>query len=54
LDKRAGGKLSLEKDWQQIEQWALAQKRSQEMQEWIDELRTQIYIEVKSDSVNVK
>ena len=54
LDRRVGGELTLEKDWQQVEQWSLAQKRNLKMQKWIDELRTQIYIEVKSDSLNIK
>jgi peptidyl-prolyl cis-trans isomerase SurA len=46
-DKRDGGKLTLEKDWQQVEQIALGQKRNKEMVRWIDELREQVYIEVK-------
>ena len=46
-EKREGGKLNLEDDWQQLEQFALNQKRSKKMQEWVEDLKTKIYIEIK-------
>lgn len=46
-DRREGGKLSLKRDWQQIEQMALARKRSKAMKKWVDELRKQVYVEIK-------
>ena len=47
VEKREGGKLTLDKDWQQIEQWALSQKRNQEIQIWIEQLRKNVYVEIK-------
>ncbi len=50
LNKRdQARKLSLEDDWQQIEQWALQNKREKEFKEWIAELRQEIPIEIKID-----
>ena len=46
-EKREGGKLNLEDDWQQLEQFALKQKSSKKMQEWVEDLKTKIYIELK-------
>ncbi len=46
-EKREGGKLNLEDDWQQLEQFALNQKSSKKMQEWVEDLKTKIYIELK-------
>lgn len=48
--KRESGKLSLEDDWQQIEQFALNQKRNKSMIEWIDDLKTKVYIEIKKQA----
>lgn len=39
--------LSLTKDWQQIEQWALEYKRNNEYKKWIAKLRKEIPIEIK-------
>jgi parvulin-like peptidyl-prolyl isomerase len=52
--RREGGKISLDKDWQQVEQWALAQKRNKEMQDWVESLREKIYVEIKTDSTEAK
>ena len=46
-DRRDAGKLTLEKDWQQLEQIALNQKRTQKVAGLVEELREKIYIEVK-------
>ncbi len=46
-DRREGGKMSLDKDWEQIEQWALARKRNREFQKWVQSLRKNVYIDVK-------
>ena len=45
--RRKAGKLTLEKDWQQIEQMALNYKRSKKFKEWVDNLRKQTYIAIK-------
>ncbi len=46
-DRREGGRMSLDKDWEQIEQWALARKRNQELQKWVQSLRKNVYIDIK-------
>lgn len=46
-DHREAGELSLENDWQQIEQFALNRKRAEQLGEWVNELRGKIYIEIK-------
>jgi len=45
--KREAGKLTLDRDWQQIEQMALNYKRSKKFKEWVDTLRKQTYIDIK-------
>ncbi|HDI52426.1 MAG TPA: hypothetical protein ENF45_07325 [Bacteroidetes bacterium] len=49
LNRREGGKLSLQRDWEQIEQWALMDKRSRAMQKWVEELKKNLYIEIKDE-----
>ena len=49
LNRREGGKLSLQRDWEQIEQWALMDKRSRAMQKWVEELKKNLYIEIKNE-----
>jgi len=49
LNRREGGKLSLQRDWEQIEQWALMDKRSRLMQKWVEELKKNLYIEIKDE-----
>lgn len=39
--------LSLEKDWEQIEQWALQKKQEREFQKWLAQLRKEIPIIIK-------
>ena len=41
--------LSLENDWQQIEQYAIEFKRSKEFETWLKNLRDEIPIDVKID-----
>ncbi len=50
-EKRDSGKLTLDKDWQQIEQWALSQKQGRMVQEWIADLRQHVYIEIKEEKL---
>ena len=47
LNRREGGKLTLDRDWGQIEQWALMDKRNRVMQKWVEELKKKFYIEIK-------
>ncbi|GAB4342770.1 MAG: peptidylprolyl isomerase [Calditrichia bacterium] len=50
LNKRIAPRtLSLKEDWQQIEQWALQYKREQEFQKWLNELKQEIPITIKTD-----
>ncbi len=46
-DRREGGAWSLDKDWEQLEQMALARKRNEEFQKWVQGLRKNVYIDVK-------
>ena len=46
-DRISARTLSLQNDWQQIEQYALEYKRNQEFQKWLKELRAEIPIDVK-------
>ncbi len=46
-DRRAAGKLTLEKDWQQIEQMALSYKRTKKFQEWVETLKKNVYISIR-------
>ena len=48
LNKRIQAReLSLDKDWEQIEQWALQYKQTQEFQKWLQQLREEIPVIVK-------
>lgn len=40
-------KLDINKDWEQIEMWALNLKRQREFQKWIEEIKKDVYIDVK-------
>ncbi len=47
--KKTARKFSLKGDWDQIREWALNAKRQKVLNQWIDELKKNIYIEVKKD-----
>lgn len=49
-DRRPERALSLEEDWEQIEQWALDAKRRREFQAWLKDLKKDVYIEIKEES----
>jgi len=51
-DRREGGAWSLDKDWEQLEQMALARKRNEEFQKWVQSLRKNVYIDVKMKKDN--
>lgn len=40
--------LDIKKDWEQIEQWALELKRRKEFEKWVDEIKKDVYIEIKA------
>ena len=40
-------KISVEKDWDKIESWALNIKRQKEFQEWVEEIKKDVYVDVK-------
>ncbi len=46
-DRKKGGAWSLDKDWEQLQQMALARKRNEELQKWVQSLRKNVYIDVK-------
>jgi len=46
-DVKPGGKMTLQKNWVEIEQLALQQKQTEEYQRWLQDLRKQFYINVK-------
>lgn len=47
-DRQEARPLSLEKDWDKIEAMALEYKRQQKFREWVEELKKDLYIEIKS------
>jgi peptidyl-prolyl cis-trans isomerase SurA len=46
-DRQTARKVSLEEDYDRIEQLVLSQKREQEFNKWIDKLKAETYIEIK-------
>lgn len=48
-DRSEQRKMSMEKDYQQIMEWAFNQKWQQEYRQWIEELKKELYIEIKED-----
>jgi len=44
---KTGGKMTLKKNWVEIEQIALQQKQTEEYQRWLQDLRKQFYVNVK-------
>ncbi len=45
--RQEGRKISLEKDWDRIESWALNRKQQQEFQKWLDDFKKNVYVEIK-------
>ena len=39
--------LSIDKDWEYIEQWALNMKQQKEFQKWVDELKKETFVDIK-------
>lgn len=50
-DKKEGRNVSLEEDWERINSWALSLKQQDKFQEWIEELKKNIYISIKEDLI---
>lgn len=46
-ERQEARKLSIDKDWEQIEQWALSIKQQDELNEWLDELKKNTFVEIK-------
>jgi len=46
-DKRPTRKLDVSDDWEQIESWALDLKRRKEFERWVEEIKKDVYVEVK-------
>jgi peptidyl-prolyl cis-trans isomerase SurA len=49
-DRRPARELSLQEDWEQIEQWALNIKRRKEFEAWVEKIKKDVYIEIKEES----
>jgi len=47
-DRRSARKMDIKSDWEQIEAWALNIKRQRELQKWVEEIKKDIYIEIKT------
>lgn len=52
-DVKPGGKVTLDKDWAEIEQAVLQRKQAQKYQEWLKELRTEFYVSIKMDDLRM-
>lgn len=47
LDRRQPRQLTLEEDWHTIEQMALSHKKQREFEKWVEELRAEMFVEIK-------
>lgn len=43
-------KITIEKDWEKIESWALNIKRQEEFDKWLEEIKKDVYVDVKIDT----
>ncbi|MFQ5601795.1 MAG: peptidylprolyl isomerase [bacterium] len=46
-DRKPARRLDIKEDWEQIESWALNMKRQREFQKWVEDIKKDIYIEIK-------
>ncbi|NOZ60083.1 MAG: parvulin peptidyl-prolyl isomerase [Calditrichaeota bacterium] len=46
-DRQDARKISIEKDWDQLEAWALKIKQQREFQKWLDDYKKNVYVEIK-------
>lgn len=51
VEREKGRQLSLDKDYEQLKANALQYKQGQMLQDWIDDLKENIYIQIKEDMV---
>lgn len=54
LDRQEERVLSIDKDWERIENWALNLKQQKEFLKWIDELKKDIHINIKDINLGKK
>lgn len=48
VNSRSGARrLSIQDDWEQIENWALNMKRQEEFKKWVQEIKKNVYIDIK-------
>ena len=47
--KQEARKFSLEEDWEQIQEWALNMKRQKILTDYVEDIKKDIYIEIKED-----
>ena len=41
--------ITIEKDWDKLEAYALNLKRQKEFQKWLDEIKKDVYVEIKAN-----
>lgn len=46
-DRKEARELTIQKDWEQIEKWALNIKQQEELNKWLQELKKDTYIDIK-------
>ena len=47
-DRKKARKLNIKDDWEQIEQWALDLKQRKEFEKWVDKIKKDVYIQIKT------
>ncbi len=50
-DMRPAGAVTLEDNWAEIEQMVMQQKRAEEYQRWLENLRSQFYVDIKVEQI---
>jgi peptidyl-prolyl cis-trans isomerase SurA len=48
-DKQEPRKISIGKDWERIENWALNMKRQKEFQKWLEAIKQDVYVDIKTN-----
>jgi len=47
-DRKKARKLNIKDDWEQIEQWALDLKQRKEFEKWVEKIKKDVYIQIKT------
>ncbi len=46
--RESAREISIEKDWERIQNWALNLKRQREFEKWVNKLKKDVYVEIKT------